>query len=158
MKINRLQTFKDNIIGKVNYKICIGAVIVGMLAAGVNGLISQEEPQQEVNNISDMTFEEKDDKYAMLQVNFINTEYLSNQSDCIGFLLDHETLRGGVYTEPGRELNIIPLVPGQYNATSETGATTSFTVEDIDQNFILDMDYATGDMQVHEVEKIQQTK
>lgn len=160
MQIKNLKSNLEMFSRNTKYKICAGIVALGVIAAGIYGITAQEKAENEApkKSITEMSYEEQDEKYAMLKTNFKNIEYLNDGEDTIGFLQDHESLRGGVFIEPGREMNTIPLVPGEYNATSETGATTSFTVEDIDQNFILDMDYATGQMQVHEVEEISHTK
>ena len=143
MTIKNLKTNLQNFSKNSKYKLCTGIIILGVLTTGIYAsTLNKESPKEE------------DEMFAMLQTNFKNTEHLDKDGDMIGFLKDHKSLSGGVLIEPGREVDTIALTPGEYNVSSETGATTTFTVDNIDQNFVLEIDYASGTMEVKEVEDI----
>ena len=156
MTIKNLKTNLQNFSKNSKYKLCTGIIILGVLTTGIYAsTLNKESPKEEPSkSISEMTYEEKDEMFAMLQTNFKNTEHLDKDGDMIGFLKNHKSLSGGVLIEPGREVDTIALTPGEYNVSSETGATTTFTVDNIDQNFVLEIDYASGTMEVKEVEDI----
>ena len=89
-----------------------------------------------------MTFEEQDQVRAILKAEFKNYDVLEEE-DMITLVLDHEDLAGGLRCYPsGPDIDRIPLTPGFCNVTSASGSKTSFTVDNIDQYFILEVDYA----------------
>lgn len=106
------------------------------------------EEEESTKTISEMTFEEQDQVRAILKAEFKNYDVLEEE-DMITLVLDHEYLAGGLRCYPsGPDIDRIPLTPGFCNVTSSSGSKTSFTVDNIDQYFILEVDYAAGTMAV----------
>lgn len=137
----------------------IGAVVLAIGLATVLSIHYQEVNLQDSNDnnsnitksINEMSLEEKDESYAMLQVDVNNIDYLNENSDLLAIVRDGKYIVSGVsISNQSQTSNFVALKPGEYNIQSQTGMSSTFKVDNIDQNFILTVDYATGEMNVTE--------
>ncbi len=124
----------------------------GIYLAAVNSF--DQETKETSKSLAEMSFDELDQRYAMLKAKFTNTDALPLEGDMIGVLLDHEALIGGLTCyQSGPEFDAIQLQIGTYNVNSEQGIETEFTVDSTDQYFLLEVDYAQKTMTVKEAER-----
>lgn len=154
MNIKNLKANFEKISTGAKYILCTSAIVLGV-ATGLT-IANSKQPTESVpsKELVEMTYEEQDENYAMLQADFKNTELLGEEGDIITFVKDGEYIVGGLKVTPTKTVDTIALSPGDYKVRSQSGETTSFTVEDIDQNFTLDIDYANQTMKVAEKEHL----
>ena len=120
----------------------------GIIINYTGSLRQNQAEQQPSKSISEMTFDERDERYAMLKAEFKNYDMLESD-DIISLVQDHEFLAGGLRCySTGPDSDGIALPPGFYNVTSGSGAKTTFTVDNTEQYFILEIDYETKTLKV----------
>ncbi len=145
---------------KKSIKLCIGVSIVGVLTTGCN------QAEMNINNnnniLKEMTDAEIDEERALIHCHFLNPEELTEDQEVLTFISnqptssDYTTINAIAYAES--EDPTVALKPGKYYIVSNGLGEIELEINNIEQEFNVDIDYDTNRFECHEVQQTRTTK
>ena len=129
-----------NINSKVKYKLCIGAIGLGVIATLSGNLLGNINNNLSKNNksIYEYTEEELDEVRAVVKLEYKNSNLIT-EKDNIVFIRD------------GKNNYTFYLTPGEYKVSSTKLGVHNFKIENVNQEYKLTLDYETGEFNLIEV-------
>lgn len=142
-----------NINSKVKYKLCIGAIGLGVIATLSGNLLGNINNNLSKNNksIYEYTEEELDEVRAVVKLEYKNSNLIT-EKDNIVFIRDGKYIEDGVNLY-NNDINnyTFYLTPGEYKVSSTKLGVHNFKIENVNQEYKLTLDYETGEFNLIEV-------